>query len=179
MPSRVHTLTVAVLLMVGIPIISLSAKSRNAALGTWKLNVAKSKYEPGSAPKEQTLTYEAAGRAVRVTSQSIDARGNNILQYSATYDGQDYPVSGGVDSDTTSLKRIDANTMERPESSYGRQARQCGEQARILRRRTRAANARHGGHAMRGRPSQTLSRLSTSWPTAAVVAQRIPARFTA
>jgi hypothetical protein len=113
MPSLVRTLTLTVLLTVVIPIISLSAQTTDAALGTWKLNVAKSRYEPGPAPKEQILTYEAAGRAVRVTSQTVDAQGNNvIIQYSATYDEQAYPVSGGVDFDTTSLKSIDPFTVE-------------------------------------------------------------------
>lgn len=92
---------------------NLFAQMQDAALGTWKLNVAESKYDPGPAPKEQTLTYEAAGRAVRVTSQTVDPQGTNVLiQYTATYDGVDYPVSGGVDFDTTSLKRIDAFTVE-------------------------------------------------------------------
>ncbi len=120
MPSLVRTLRFAVLLTVVIPIVSLSAQTPDAALGTWKLNVAKSKYVPGPAPREQTLTYEGAGRGVRVTSQTVSAQGNSVIQYSATYDGQDYPVSGGVDFDTTSLKRIDAFTVEGTRKLKGR-----------------------------------------------------------
>ena len=120
MQSLVRTVTFTVLLTVVIPIVSLSAQTPDAALGTWKLNVAKSKYVPGPAPKEQTLTYEGAGRGVQVTSQTVSAQGNSVIQYSATYDGQDYPVSGGADFDTTSLKRIDAFTVEGTRQLKGR-----------------------------------------------------------
>jgi hypothetical protein len=30
--------------------------------GTWKLDVAKSKYDPGPAPKSQTRTWDASGK---------------------------------------------------------------------------------------------------------------------
>ena len=121
MHSLLRTLTFTALLTDAIPITSLSAQATDAALGTWKLNVAKSRYEPGPAPKEQTLLYEAAGRAVRITSQTVDPQGTNvIIQYSATYDGRDYPVSGGVDFDTTSLKLIDPFTVEGTRKLAGR-----------------------------------------------------------
>ncbi len=44
--------------------------------GVWKLNVAKSKYSPGPAPKSQFLTYEPAGNnAVKLTTDIVDAQG--------------------------------------------------------------------------------------------------------
>ena len=39
-----------------------AAQSKDPFVGTWRLNVAKSKYSPGPAPKSQTATYEAAGK---------------------------------------------------------------------------------------------------------------------
>lgn len=44
-------------------------------LGTWTLNVAKSKYSPGPPPKAQTSTYEAAGQGVKVTAKGTGADG--------------------------------------------------------------------------------------------------------
>jgi len=38
----------------------------DAVIGTWKLNVAKSKYDPGPAPKGSTLTLEVAGDGIKV-----------------------------------------------------------------------------------------------------------------
>jgi len=85
----------------------------DSLLGTWVLNVAKSKYTPGPPPKEQTTTFEAAGQGVKVTTKGTDSAGKPTgTTYTADYDGKDYPVTGSPDWDTVSLKRINANTVE-------------------------------------------------------------------
>ena len=82
-------------------------------IGTWKLNLAKSKYSPGPPPKSQTVTYEAVGQGVKSTSKGTNAEGNPIdSQYTANYDGKDYPVTGSPNWDAISLKRINANKVE-------------------------------------------------------------------
>ena len=43
-------------------------------IGTWKLNLAKSKFSPGPPPKSQTLTFEGAGQDLKNTAETIDAR---------------------------------------------------------------------------------------------------------
>ena len=86
----------------------------DAVIGTWKLNVAKSKYEPGPAPKGTTLTFEVAGDGVKVSSKGEDASGKpTSTEYTAKYDGKDYPITGSQNADTVALKRIDARTQER------------------------------------------------------------------
>ena len=113
MKPPLRLLTFGTFLAVVVPITSLSAQATDAAIGNWKLNVAKSKYDPGPAPKAQTLTYEAAGQGVRITSTAVDTRGQpTVIQYTASYDGQDHAVTGGEDFETTALKRIDAFTVE-------------------------------------------------------------------
>jgi hypothetical protein len=82
-------------------------------IGTWKLNLAKSKYSPGPPPKSLTLTYEAVGQGVKVTVKGTDAEGKPIdTHFTTNYDGKDYPVTGNPNWDTTAWKRIDANTLE-------------------------------------------------------------------
>src|SRR5262245_36012520 len=82
-------------------------------IGTWKLNLAKSKYSPVPPPKSQTITYEAVGQGVKYTAKGTDAEGKPInLQITFNYDGKDYPITGSPDFDTVALKRIDANTVE-------------------------------------------------------------------
>jgi len=82
-------------------------------VGTWKLNLAKSKLIPGPPPKSQTATYEAVGQGVKVTVKGTDAEGKPTdYQYTANYDGKENLVTGNPDWDATSLKRIDANTVE-------------------------------------------------------------------
>src|SRR5262245_54768689 len=66
---------------------------RDPVIGTWKLNGAKSKYDPGPAPKTSTLLIEPAGMGIRVTVRSVGADGRTTTtEYTASYDGQDYPV---------------------------------------------------------------------------------------
>jgi len=82
-------------------------------LGTWTLNVAKSKYSPGPPPKAQTSTYEASGQGVKVTVKGTGADGKPLTtEFTANYDGKDHPVTGNADYDAQSWKRIDANTVE-------------------------------------------------------------------
>jgi hypothetical protein len=63
--------------------------------GTWKLNVAKSKFDPGPGPKEQTRIHEdAGGGAIRITTKGVGAQGNpTATTYTYKLDGKDYPVT--------------------------------------------------------------------------------------
>ena len=82
-------------------------------IGTWKLNLAKSKFSPGPSPKSQTITYEAVGQGVKFTAKGTNAEGKPIdSQLTGNYDGKYYPITGNPDVDTVALKRIDANTVE-------------------------------------------------------------------
>src|ERR1700730_1932409 len=47
-------------------------------VGRWQLNLAKSKFTPGPAPKSQTFTYEADGPNLAVLVQGVDAEGKPI-----------------------------------------------------------------------------------------------------
>ena len=83
------------------------------AVGTWKLNLAKSKFQQGLAPKSTTLKYEAAGQGIKVTVDSVPADGAPIhYAYTANYDGKDNPVAGNPDADTAARTRVDANTTK-------------------------------------------------------------------
>ena len=91
-----------------------TAQSKDPFVGSWRLNVAKSKYTPGPAPKSVTATYEAAGKGYKVSVKNEPASGP-VQQYSYTsnLDGTDSPVTGNnPNADTVSVKRIDANTLE-------------------------------------------------------------------
>jgi len=84
------------------------------SLGKWKLNLAKSKYDPGPAPKSETRVYEAwENDGVKVTLNRVEADGKSVtFGYSAHYDGKDYEYTGSPAYDTIALKRVDATTTE-------------------------------------------------------------------
>lgn len=76
-------------------------------LGTWKLNLAKSKFSPGPAPKSQTRVYSAYPEGVQVTIKTIRADGETtVLEYPANSDGKDYPVTGSAQIDAIAMTRI-------------------------------------------------------------------------
>ena len=88
------------------------AQSSDPLLGTWKMNVAKSKFDPGPAPKSTSLKYEAAGQGLKVTVDTDGATGLAHWEYTANFDGKDYPVAGNPEGDMVALKRMTTTTTE-------------------------------------------------------------------
>jgi len=76
-------------------------------LGTWKLNLAKSAYKPGPAPKSQTRVYQATREGTRVSVTTVNAAGaTTIFQFDSNADGKDYPVTGESEADAVSMKKV-------------------------------------------------------------------------
>ena len=81
--------------------------------GTWHLNLGKSTFDPGPAPKTQTRVYEMAHDVLKSTTTSVQADGTkSVSSYSARFDGRDVPASGSPVYDTIALTRVDANTFD-------------------------------------------------------------------
>jgi hypothetical protein len=82
-------------------------------LGTWTLNLTKSKYNPGPGPKSQTTRLEAAPGGLREIVDRVNGDDSKThWELTAKFDGKDYPVAGDPDRDTVAVKRIDDNTLE-------------------------------------------------------------------
>ena len=100
----------------------LAVAQSDPFVGTWKLNVTKSKFHPGPGPKSQTRTWAADGR---VSVEGLNAAGKPVAYgYPIKADGKDYPTTGAVpnSADTISSKRIDANTIEATFTRRGKPA---------------------------------------------------------
>jgi hypothetical protein len=83
-------------------------------VGTWKLNLAKSRYVPGPAPKSLTLTYEATATGLSALTQGTDDKGSPINpdknKVNIILDGKDHPTqTTNAAYNTTAWKRVDAN----------------------------------------------------------------------
>jgi hypothetical protein len=82
-------------------------------LGTWKLNLAKSKYRSGPPPQSQTRTYEPEGQGVKATIQTTFADGRSTtVGYVANYNSLEYALTGSPDADTIALKRVAPRSAE-------------------------------------------------------------------
>jgi hypothetical protein len=93
----------------------------NPFVGTWKLNLASSKYNPGPAPLSQTRTWDASGM---VMVNGVGATGKPFSYgYSVKGDGKDSPTMGAIPNkaDMISTKKIDANTYEATFTKGGKQ----------------------------------------------------------
>lgn len=91
-------------------------------LGTWKLSLGKSKWNPPPGPQRQTAKYERfAEDGVFVTFEGVNAEGHDTFtQYAGTYDGREYPVPSSRTGVTLRLKRLDASTTERTDYKAGK-----------------------------------------------------------
>ncbi len=90
---------------------TLRAQS-NPLVGSWKLNTAKSKYDPGPAPKSLNRTVEADGDGVKYSFEGVAADGKPIAySFSVKFDGKDNSIAGSIPSgaDTISAKRTDSH----------------------------------------------------------------------
>jgi hypothetical protein len=82
----------------------------NPFVGTWKLNLAKSKFSSGTPPKEQMMTLQMAGDQETVSFTATD--GSPIsLKYEVPDKGGTGKILAGA-YDAVSGKRIDDNTYE-------------------------------------------------------------------
>lgn len=86
---------------------------RDQAIGAWRFDSAASTYESGPAPRESTRVFARSGDKIRFLHTGIAADGQPFrTEYTAAYDGRDYPVTGSTRYDTVSQKMIDARTVE-------------------------------------------------------------------
>jgi hypothetical protein len=79
-----------------LAIATVAAFGADNTIGTWKLDLAKSKYSPAPMPvKSLTVTREAADGGVKVTITGEQADGTAInSSYTAKYDGKDVQIAG-------------------------------------------------------------------------------------
>jgi hypothetical protein len=99
----------------------VSAAAKDPFVGTWKLNVAKSKFDGGVPPKSSTATITTVGNKRRVAVHTVPANGPELnTESTAADDGKDYPLQGSATVDSVAVTRIDARTVERKDKKAGR-----------------------------------------------------------
>ena len=111
----------AAVLTISVPV---TAQAQDTWIGTWKLNLAKSKYEPANlAPKSQTIKQEAvAGGGMKSSTDGVDAQGKPThTEQTTMFDGKPSEVKGAPDANTTRVyRRIDNRTYEYVQSVGGK-----------------------------------------------------------
>lgn len=116
MQTIFKTLLAGAVLAIG----SGTALAADAVVGTWKLNLAKSTFSPGPAPKSQSRTYVESAQGMTVTVKTTAADGKeSTTTIVFKDDGKSYPASGNPDFDAISAKRVDALTLNSTQTKAG------------------------------------------------------------
>ncbi len=107
MSRRISLLFLA--LLIPAALVSQTA-TKNMAVGTWKLNTAKSKYEPGPLPKSATVTIGEDNK-IQFSEELPDAKSTSWSVVPNT-DGTPAPIVGAGENSTLIERRIDGRHVE-------------------------------------------------------------------
>jgi hypothetical protein len=83
-------------------------------VGSWTLDVAKSKFSPGPALKSATRVYTESANGVSLDGKTVAADGKEGSLHVGPYKagGKSYPVTGNPDADSVTPKSVDARTWD-------------------------------------------------------------------
>jgi hypothetical protein len=114
MRTNLLALLMGILVTVGGSGLSRAANAPDPAIvGTWTLNLAKSNFTPGPAPKSMTRTYTQTAQGISLSVTGVAADGSAIsMRTTFNYDGKDYPYTGSPNYDSLSLKRVNGSTVK-------------------------------------------------------------------
>lgn len=98
--------------LIGAAVTAVGMFGADNAVGTWKLNAAKTTTTVANPLKGRTEVYEVTSDgSAKITRTDQRADGSTqSYSYTFKYDGKEYPVTGDGRFDTISNKRVDANT---------------------------------------------------------------------
>jgi hypothetical protein len=90
---------------------ALFGQSRDPWTGTWKLNLAESKYSPGPLPRTTLTKIEPWDGGIKYTVDVVTADGEERhIEWSGKFDGKDNTVTGNPYVDTNAIKRVNSHT---------------------------------------------------------------------
>ena len=96
--------------LLGTLFVGASAFAADAVVGSWKLNVAMSKFSD-TASKSGTRVYTETADGTTLDQKMVGADGKEMSMHTTIkYDGKDHPVTGNPDADTVAGKVLDAHT---------------------------------------------------------------------
>jgi hypothetical protein len=81
--------------------------------GTWDLDVAASTFNPGPGRKSDTRIYKVDGNAIQMIGTAVFVDGTPLkAEFTAAFDGKDYPAIGNPRAETIAQVRVDKYTSK-------------------------------------------------------------------
>jgi hypothetical protein len=126
-PCRGIGVLIGLVAFAAVPQNSAFAQATPPLTGTWKLNLAKSTFNPPDLSVPNLLvSYEVKGDTVTASLDGVDSRHRAVhSEYTATFDGKEHPIRGTIDGKPApnqgaiSWRRIDDRTYEVVEKTNG------------------------------------------------------------
>ena len=113
MSKFLQLLIIGTVFALGATATASAAGSADPIIGTWTLNLEKSKFHGDRAPKSMTRSYSAAAGGTEMKITGVASDGTAISQSATlTYDGKDCAVTGSSEFDAFSLKKINGTTVK-------------------------------------------------------------------
>ena len=133
-------------IMVSVIAISLAAGS-DPVVGSWQLNLSKSTFAAGTAPKSQTRTYSQNGPSITLVMKTVGADGKEATaQTTYQLDGKDYPITGSPDYDTLVAKQVNPRTatfkLKKGATAVGTTTRTVSKDGKSLTSKTSVTTAK-------------------------------------
>ena len=107
MKKYAYGISLALIVLASALVLAAQTDQNNPFVGTWKLNVAKSKFSPGPGPKSETVTIAADGK---VSVQDTNEEGKSV-EWSFTPSGDTAVPIEGMENSTVIEKRS-GNTVD-------------------------------------------------------------------
>jgi len=107
MKTRIAVVAVALSLVA-----TAACFAANPHIGTWKLNEAKSKLQPGM-DKNNTVTYTEQKDKIKVTVDGVDKDGKPTHSvWVGKFDGKAYPVKGNLSYNSVAYRMVNDRTND-------------------------------------------------------------------
>ena len=113
--KRLFKLSTVLSLVLATSATILAQTQKDVHIGTWKLNVAKSKFNPGPGYKSETRTYIPTADGYKFEGERVNPDGSSQKYgFTVKYDNKDYSITGNDPggADTIAVRLVDANNIE-------------------------------------------------------------------
>jgi len=125
---RRRLLVFSLVLVAALALSATIAYGADMFAGTWKVNLAKSKFSPGPPPKSNMQKISAVDGGMKLVADGENSEGKKTHnEYTVKFDGKDYPEKPMLDgkpnpdgADMISIKKIDDYTYEATSKKNGK-----------------------------------------------------------
>ena len=101
-------------IVIGAVVVTAPVAAQNPWLGTWNLNVARSKLldSNGTDLLKSVIVIQALGDSIKIIDDDTPVRGKaKHFEWIGQFDGNDYPAPGDATGTTWSYTPLDAHTL--------------------------------------------------------------------